>query len=67
MEEGDKRTVVIPDPQTPVFVPSPQYKFLEKWAKKGRKTYGKNKNTSLAEVRDEINRRASLVFAGRDR
>ena len=61
MQEGNQKSVVIPDPQTFVFVPSPQYKFLEKWAKKGRKTYGKNKNTSFAEVRDEVNRRASLV------
>ena len=50
-----------------VFVPSPQYKFLEKWAKKGRKTYGKNKNTSFAEVSDEINRRALLAAAGKGR
>lgn len=63
MQEGGKKTVVIPDPQTPVFVPSPQYKFLEKWAKKGRKTYGKNKNTSFAEVRDEVNRRTVLAAA----
>ncbi len=63
MKDGDKRNIVIPDPQSYVFVPSPQYKFLEKWVKKGRKTYGKNKNTSLSEVRDEVNRRAALIAA----
>lgn len=68
MQEGNKRAVVVPDPQTPVFVPSPQYKFLEKWAKKGRKTYGKNKNTSFKEVQDEVNRRAMLIAsAGKGR
>ena len=61
MREGNKKTVAIPDPQTPVFVPDPQYKFLEKWAKKGRKTYGKNKNTSLTEVKQEIQRRTALL------
>ncbi len=63
MQEGNKRNILIPDPQSYVFVPSPQYKFLEKWAKKGRKTYGKNKNTSLTEVRNEITRRTAIMAA----
>ncbi len=63
LQENQQKTVSIPNPETPVFVPSSQYKFLEKWVKKGRKTYGKNKNTSLAEVQAEANRQISLVAA----
>lgn len=69
MREGEQKQVVIPDPQTPVFVPSPQYKFLEKWVKKGRRTYGKNKNTSLTDVFNEAARRSAAlaVAAGKGR
>ncbi|MBR1777106.1 MAG: HNH endonuclease [Alphaproteobacteria bacterium] len=67
MSEGDQRQIVIPDPKTPVFEPAPQYKFLEKWAKKGRKTYGGNKNVTLDEVRKEAKRRAMAFNACQDR
>lgn len=63
MQEGESRQIVIPDSKTPVFEASPQYKFLEKWTKKGRKTYGKNKNTSLQDVYAEAKRRMMLVSA----
>ncbi len=67
MQDGQQKTVAIPDPATPVFVPLPQYKFLEKWAKKGRKTYGKNKNTSFSEVRNEVSRRTALLAAAAEK
>ena len=63
IQEGQSRQIVIPDPKTPVFQPSPQYKFLEKWTKKGRRTYGKNKNISLQDVYDEVARRTMLTSA----
>ena len=61
LQEGNERPIIIPDPKTPVFEPSPKYKFLEKWTKKGRKTYGKNKNTSLRDVEEEAKRRAIMA------
>ena len=63
MKEGDVRNVVVPDPKTPVYVPAPQYKFLEKWAKQGRKTYGKRKNVTLQDVLKEIKRRTAMCQA----
>ena len=67
MSEGDTRKVIIPDPKTPVFQPSPQYKFLEKWNKKGKKTYGKNKNISLDDVKNEAKRRSLFFAVGKER
>ncbi|MBR1946302.1 MAG: HNH endonuclease [Alphaproteobacteria bacterium] len=66
LQEGNEKQIVIPYPETPVFEPSPQYKFLEKWTKKGRKTYGKNKNTSLRDVEDEAKRRIFLAQINRN-
>lgn len=63
MNEGDSRVITIPDPGTPVFSAAPQYKFLEKWYKKGRKTYGKNKNTTLDEVEAEAAHQTALIAA----
>lgn len=63
LQENQQKIVTVPDTESPVFVPPPQYRFLEKWIKKGRKTYGKNKNTSLAEVQSEANRQAYLIAA----
>lgn len=63
MKEGDVRSVVVPDPQSPVYVPAPQYKFLEKWGKQGRKTYGKRKNVTLQDVMKEIKRRSAMCRA----
>lgn len=60
MVEGESRRVVIPDMNTPVFEPSPQYKFLEKWTKKGLKTYGRNKNISLGDIEREAKSRALM-------
>lgn len=60
MFEGDARQVVIPDLKTCVFVPAPQYVFIEKWAKKGKKTYGKNKNISMKDIQAEVIRRTVL-------
>ena len=60
MNTGDARQIVIPDPKEPVFIPSPQYKFLEKWTKKGQKAYGNNKNISMEDIQAEAARRASL-------
>lgn len=51
MKTGDRKTVKIPDPQTSVYVPPTRYKFLLRWAKQGKKTYGKRKNITLADVR----------------
>lgn len=67
LKEGQSRQIVIPDPQTPVFEAPPRYKFLEKWFKKGRRTYGKNKNTSLKEVFEEAKRRDALNKVINDR
>ena len=60
MNEGDARQIVLPDPKACVFVPSPQYEFIEKWAKKGKKTYGKNKNISMKDIQAEVIRRTVL-------
>ena len=60
MHDGDRKRIVIPDPKTPVFEPAPQYKFLEKWAKKGRKTYGNNKNVTMNDVKAEVARKSVL-------
>ena len=61
MSEGDSRRVTVPYPKSSVFVPAPQYKFLEKWCQKGRKTYGSNKNTSLSDIEKEAGRRAFVL------
>jgi len=67
MSEGDSRRIIIPDPKTSVFLPSPQYKFLEKWHKKGKRTYGKNKNISLEDVKNEARRKPLLLAVGKER
>ncbi len=51
MKTGDRKKVKIPDPQSPVYVPPAQYKFLLRWSKQGKKSYGKRKNITLADVR----------------
>jgi len=61
MKDGQSRQIIIPDMKTSVFLPSPQFKFLEKWVKKGRKTYGKNRNTSLDAVYAEAARKTIIA------
>lgn len=68
MHEDDRKRISIPNPETFVFEPAPQYKFLEKWAKKGRKTYGNNKNITMNDVKAEVARRNVLnTYSNRGR